>query len=52
MRPSAVKPRLIHVPGESGRPPEWLRGYVDAIMSVASDAGPGSDIVQGRLANA
>lgn len=48
----AALPRLIHVPGESGRPPAWLAGYVDAITAEAFAGGPGSEVVMARLSEA
>jgi AraC-like DNA-binding protein/mannose-6-phosphate isomerase-like protein (cupin superfamily) len=48
----AALPRLIHVPGEGGRVPKWLAGYIDALTSEASEEGPGSDVVMARLSGA
>jgi len=45
-------PRLIHVPGEGGRPAPWLATLVDAISTEAFDGGPGSDLVMARLSDA
>ena len=48
----AALPRIIHVPGEMGRAPKWLAGYVDAIMSEAVEGGPGDALVMARLSDA
>ena len=45
-------PRIVHVRGTKGRPPRWLRGYIDALMTEAQDVGPGSDVVMARLSAA
>lgn len=45
-------PRIVHVQGSKGRPPHWLRGYIDALMAEAQDEGPGSDVVMARLSAA
>lgn len=45
-------PRLIHVPGGTGRTPRWLRTYSDVLMAEAADSGPGSEVVLARLSNA
>ena len=45
-------PRFLHIRGESGQCPRWLRGYVDALLAEAVDEGPGSDVVMARLSAA
>jgi hypothetical protein len=34
-------PRLIHLPGTDGRPPDWLAALLDALAAEAFDGGPG-----------
>jgi AraC-like DNA-binding protein/mannose-6-phosphate isomerase-like protein (cupin superfamily) len=48
----AALPRIIHVPGEDGRAPRWLGGFVDAVTAEAFDDGPGSSVVMARLSDA
>jgi AraC-like DNA-binding protein len=48
----AALPHLIRVPGEAGRPPAWLAGYIDAISAEAFGSGPGSEMVMARLSDA
>lgn len=45
-------PRLVHVPSTGTGTPGWLTGYVAALESEAADEGPGSSLVQARLASA
>jgi AraC-like DNA-binding protein len=45
-------PRIIHLPGDAGRPPHWLAPLVDALAAEAFDGGPGSDLVMARLSDA
>jgi AraC-like DNA-binding protein len=45
-------PRLLHVPGQTGRAPQWLAGYVDALTAEVFESGPGSELVMARLSDA
>jgi len=45
-------PRVLHLPGDAGRPPPWLAPLVDALTAEAFDGGPGSDLVMARLSDA
>lgn len=45
-------PRIIHLPGDEGRPPSWLASLVEALGAEAFDGGPGSDLVMARLSDA
>ena len=45
-------PRIIHLPGDAGRPPPWLAPLIDALSAEAFDGGPGSDLVMARLSDA
>lgn len=51
-RSLAGLPRIVYVPGSKGRPPRWLRGYIEALTTEALDVGPGSDVVMARLSAA
>jgi len=45
-------PRIIHVPGDRGRPLPWIAPLIDALAAEAFDAGPGSDLIMARLSDA
>lgn len=45
-------PRLLHVPGQTGRAPQWLAGYIDALTAEVFESGPGSELVMARLSDA
>lgn len=45
-------PRIVHVSGEHGRPPAWLRAYVDVLVAEAGASGSGGEVVMARLSDA
>ncbi len=45
-------PRLVHVPGEGGRPRPWVAPFVDLLTAEAFEAGPGSEMVMSRVSDA
>lgn len=45
-------PRMVRVAGSDPAAARWMKGYVDILKAEATDAGPGSDLVLGRLTSA